>query len=150
MPEHTLLRETVIDRPIEEVFDFFCRAENLEKITPPSLSFRILTPLPVEMREGTLIDYVIKLSGLPMKWRTLIAKWDPPHVFVDQQLNGPYLKWHHEHRFVAEGNRTRMFDRVEYRVPGWILEPIIHRLFVRQRVESIFDHRTKVIQEVFG
>ena len=89
MKPHILIRETVLNGSIEEVFDFFSKAENLDKITPPILGFRIITPLPVEMKKGTLIDYKIKLNGIPFNWRTEITKWDPPNCFEDTQLKGP-------------------------------------------------------------
>lgn len=150
VPQRVLERETVIERPLDEVFEFFSRAENLEKITPPTLSFKILTPLPIEMRQGAQIDYRIQLMGIPMKWKTEIEAWEPPYRFVDNQLKGPYLRWWHEHRFVAEGDHTRMYDRVEYRVPGGPFEPLVHKLFVGPQVKSIFDHRTEIIRTIFA
>ena len=140
----------IIPAPLVEVFDFFSRAENLERITPPELRFEILTPTPIDMRPGALIDYRIRLGGVPMRWRTEITTWDPPHRFVDVQLRGPYRVWIHEHRFIDLGDETEMSDRVEYLAPGWLLEPLVDRLFVRPRVEAIFAHRARVIAEVFG
>jgi len=145
-----LEQETWVSAPFEEVFAFFSRAENLESLTPASLAFHILTPLPISMGEGVLIDYRIRLGLVSFKWRTLIREWDPPHGFVDEQLQGPYRKWVHEHTFVADGEGTRIVDQVEYEVPGWVIEPLIHRFFVRPQIERIFAFRAEAIRKKFG
>lgn len=149
MKSHFIKTTTVIQRPLEEVFTFFSKAENLNEITPPDLQFKIITPLPIEMHKGTLIDYKIKLNGIPMKWRTLISAWEPPYRFVDEQLKGPYVKWIHEHRFEARGNETIMYDTVEFLSPGWILEPIVNAIFVQHKVEGIFKYREQRMQQLF-
>ena len=88
-----------IDAPLEKVFDFFSKPENLAEITPSKLGFNILPPSPIVMEKGTLIDYTIKLFGIPIRWRTLITSYNPPKKFVDEQLKGPYSFWHHTHTF---------------------------------------------------
>jgi ligand-binding SRPBCC domain-containing protein len=143
--------ETVTDIPLppEEVFPFFAAAENLERITPPELRFQILTPLPIEMGKGTLIDYRLRLQGIPFLWRTEISEWDPPLAFTDRQLKGPYHSWIHGHTFEATANGTRMTDRVDYRLPLWPLgEPALP--FVRRRVQRIFSYRGEVIRQLLG
>ena len=97
--EYTLSKEQWLPRPLDEVFPFFSEARNLEELTPPWLKFEVLTPAPIVMRPGALIDYRIKIHGLPIRWRTEIVEWDPPHRFIDVQLNGPYKLWHHTHTF---------------------------------------------------
>lgn len=139
--------ETDLPRPLEEVFAFFGDAGNLQKITPPWLHFRILTPLPLEMRPGALLDYRIGLHGLPLKWRSEITEWEPPHRFVDVQLRGPYRLWHHEHTFRPVQGGTRMVDHVRYAVWGGAL---VERLLVRRSVRAIFDYRGKVIARLLG
>ena len=143
---YRLETETVLPRPPEELFPFFADCHNLERITPPDLSFRILTPDPIEMGAGTLIDYRLRLGGVPFRWRTEITTWDPPHSFTDTQLRGPYLLWIHRHEFHGEGDRTRMVDRVDFRAPGGEL---VHRLFVNRKVRSIFEHRAGRFAELF-
>lgn len=150
MKPHILETTTIIKRPLKEVFEFFSKAENLNRLTPPELEFKILTPIPIQMKPGALIDYRIKLNGIPFNWKTEICVWEPPYRFVDQQLKGPYVKWHHTHQFKELDNgHTEMIDRVEYLSPGWILEPIITNLFVKSKVEAIFAYRTKALKEIF-
>jgi ligand-binding SRPBCC domain-containing protein len=149
MKSHFLKTTTIISKPLDEVFAFFSKAENLNELTPPELQFSILTPLPIAMKKGALIDYKIKLSGIPMKWRTKISTWEPPFRFVDEQLKGPYVKWIHEHRFEARGNETIMYDTIEYLSPGWIFEPIVNQLFVQHKVEAIFKYREQRMKELF-
>ena len=145
---HLLRAVTVLDRPRGEVLPFFAAAENLERITPPALRFRIVTPTPIEMRRGALIDYRLRLNGLPFGWRTEITEWDPPHAFTDTQLRGPYHTWIHRHVFEAlEGGRTRMTDEVRYRLPMWPLGEVALPV-VRRQVAGIFTHRNRVIREL--
>lgn len=146
---YVLYRETIIQRPLSEVFDFFSKAENLNALTPPELSFKILTLLPITMKQGTIIDYRINLMGIPFHWKTLISKWEPGKAFVDEQLRGPYKKWIHLHSFEDYQGFTKMIDRVEYEIPGGFLTLPVLRWFVRPKVESIFDYREKALRNLF-
>jgi ligand-binding SRPBCC domain-containing protein len=151
MKPHILETTTIIRRPLSEVFAFFSKAENLNELTPPELHFKILTPLPIHMQAGINIDYKIKLSGIPFHWKTLISTWEPPYRFVDEQIKGQYVRWHHTHIFKAiDENTTEMTDRVEYLSPGWILEPLITQLFVKRKVEAIFEYREQKLQQIFA
>lgn len=151
MKPHILSEVTLISKPLNEVFDFFSKAENLNLLTPPELNFNIITPLPIEMKKGSRIDYRIKLNGIPFNWKTEITEWEPPHLFVDQQLKGPYVLWRHEHRFRAiHTNLTEMTDTVHYLSPGWLLEPLIHHLFVKKKVAGIFIYRKEQLKKIFG
>jgi ligand-binding SRPBCC domain-containing protein len=150
MHTHILERTQWVPAGIHETFAFFADAANLQSITPPWLHFRILTPLPIDMRAGALIEYQLKLHGLPVHWRTRIARWEPGVAFVDEQLRGPYAKWVHLHTFVAERDGTRLGDRVEYALPLDPLSRPVHPLYVRPLIERIFDHRHVVIREQFG
>jgi ligand-binding SRPBCC domain-containing protein len=147
MKEFTLHTELWLPRPRGEVFPFFADARNLETITPPWLKFEVLTPAPIEMRPGTLIDYRIRVHGIPIRWRTEIAEWQPPHRFVDVQLRGPYTLWHHTHTFEARDGGTLCADRVRYRPLGGVL---VNWLFVRRDVEGIFRYRQQRMKELFG
>jgi len=143
----TLETEVWLDSPLEEVFAFFSDAHNLEAITPEILRFRVLTPKPIPMNAGTLIDYRLSLRGFPMRWKTLIAVWEAPHRFVDMQLKGPYRWWHHTHTFESRDGGTLCRDLVEYQHLGG---PIIERLLVRRDVERIFAYRQRRMLELFG
>ncbi len=143
-------QEITVARPLEEVFAFFSDAGNLDRVTPPWLGFRILTPRPIRMEAGTEIRYRLKIHGVPVGWRTEITVWEPPHRFVDTQRQGPYRQWVHEHRFTAVPGGTRMRDTVDFALPGWILEPLIHRWLVRPDIERIFAFRQKTFHTLFG
>ncbi|QEG21931.1 SRPBCC family protein [Mariniblastus fucicola] len=143
-----LTTELVIDRSVSEVFDFFSRAENLEKITPPWLHFNIVTPTPIDMKKGALIDYRLKLHGVPIKWRTEIESWAPPFRFVDQQLRGPYKRWFHEHTFeVISPTMTLARDRVHY-IPRF--GALVHKYFVKPDLLKIFAYRQKQLASHFA
>lgn len=144
---NVLARSTWIPRPIDEVFAFFANARNLERLTPKFLHFQFLTPEPIEMREGALIDYRVRLRGVPIRWRTRIEAWEPPHRFVDVQVRGPYRLWRHEHSFREERGGTRCDDRVEYAAPGGRL---VEKLLVDRDVSRIFDYRGEKLVEIFG
>ena len=138
-----------INKPLDVVFQFFSKPENLEMITPESLSFNILTPISIRMETGSLIDYTIRLFGIPIHWRTLISDYEPPFRFVDQQIKGPYTFWHHTHTFQSVDGGVEIIDKVKYSLPmGW-LGTLAHSIWVRKDLEKIFKHRKTVIQNYF-
>ena len=139
--------ELWLPRPVDEVFDFFGEVSNLQAITPGWLNFEILTPTPVHIRQGTLIDYRLRIRGIPIRWQTEITVWEPPHRFVDIQKRGPYRQWIHEHRFIADAGGTRCLDSVCYAVRGGEL---VHRLFVKRDVARIFQFRAERLRERFA
>lgn len=146
---YNLVAEQLVPVDIDKVFDFFGEPANLARLTPPWLGFRILTPTPIAMSAGTLIDYEIRLGPLPTHWRTLITTYDPPHSFVDEQLAGPYSFWHHTHTFSPVAGGTLIGDHVRYLLPFGLLGRCVHKMVVRRQLESIFSYRRQVIAELF-
>ena len=141
--------DTLLPLPVSEVFGFFSDAENLERITPPELAFQILTPTPIDIREGTIIDYRLRLFGVPFHWRTRIVHWQANERFIDEQVRGPYRSWRHLHTFAECDNGSRMTDRVEYRLPlqpaGSLALPL-----VRRQLDRIFRYRASAIRQLLG
>lgn len=130
----------------ERAFPFFADAFNLEEITPPWLQFRVISPRPIRVQEGTEIDYRLKIHGIPIRWRSRITAWDPPHRFVDEQVIGPYRQWVHEHRFSKSAGGTQCTDHVQYAVFGGAL---VNKLFVVRDIKRIFAYRSIRLQEIF-
>jgi hypothetical protein len=147
---HRLEREQRLPASREQVFAFFADAANLDAITPPWLGFRILTPLPIAMGAGTRIEYRLRLAGVPLSWRTRIARWEPPSGFVDVQERGPYALWEHTHQFDACAQGVWMRDLVRYALPLGPLGAAAHALAVRAALAAIFDYRFARIRERFG
>lgn len=139
----------VVKRPLKDVFDFFSLPENLETITPKNLAFRILTPKPLVMKQGAVIDYTIKLFKIPIHWRTLITSYDPPYMFVDEQVKGPYTFWHHTHTFKEIDDGVEIQDKVIYAIPFGIIGRILHFLWIKRDLIKIFEYRKKIVEQFF-
>jgi ligand-binding SRPBCC domain-containing protein len=143
---HQLHREQLVAAPLEAVFEFFSRASNLEAITPPWLRFRVVTPEPVQMRRGTLIEYRLRLRGVPLRWVSLIEEWEPGVRFVDRQLTGPYQLWHHTHEFSdRQAAGTLVRDTVRYAIPFGPLGELAHATFVEADLRKVFDYRQRAV-----
>jgi ligand-binding SRPBCC domain-containing protein len=143
-------QEQWVRRPLDEVFAFFSDAANLEALTPDWLRFSIITPPPIEMAAGALIDYRLHWHGIPLRWKTKITVWEPPHKFQDFQLKGPYSLWRHTHRFTSVNGGTQIGDEVQYALPFGPVGQIAHAISVRRNVEAIFQYRQQKIQAMFG
>ncbi len=142
-----LVSEIQIEKPLSEVFDFFSKAENLEYLTPDFLQFKITSPKPIEMKVGALIDYRLKLHGIPFKWRSEITEYSPGVSFVDEQRKGPYLYWKHLHSFAENEQGTLVKDKVSYGVLGGTL---VHGLFVKRNLKEIFTYRGEKLAAYFS
>jgi ligand-binding SRPBCC domain-containing protein len=147
---HVLERDQILPGSRDEVFSFYADAFNLEAITPPWLGFRVVTPGPIEMEAGTLIEYRLKLHGLPVRWLTRIEIWEPGRRFVDAQVSGPYRVWRHTHFFEDHPDGTCVRDSVSYEIPLGPLGELAHRLFVRRDLAQIFDYRHRAVAEAMG
>jgi len=139
-----------IDLPINDVFNFFSKPENLSLITPPRLKFDILTPAPIIMKEGQLIDYSLTIMYcLKLRWRTLITDYNQPYKFVDQQIKGPYSLWHHTHEFEEKDGGTLIHDSVTYAVPFGVIGQLLHAVYIKYDIKNIFKYRHKILDAIF-
>jgi ligand-binding SRPBCC domain-containing protein len=150
MTVHQLDREQLVPRALPEVFGFFSRAANLERITPPWLSFGLITREPIEMGTGTLIEYRLRVHGVTLRWISRIEEWEENRVFVDRQLTGPYGLWHHRHEFAAVPEGTLVRDHVEYELPFGPLGDLARLVLVRRDLDRIFDYRNEAVERLLG
>jgi len=142
-----LRTELWLPRRRDEIFQFFADPRNLDRLTPSWLQFRILSPADIAMRKGTLLDYRLRIRGVPIRWQSEISSWNPPDSFVDRQTKGPYSLWVHEHTFAPHNGGTLVGDNVEYAVPGGT---IVQKLLVAPDIAKIFNYRHRVLQELFN
>lgn len=145
---HTLLRRQWLPRGLRETFAFFEAPENLPRITPPWLAFRIVTPSPIAMRRGLTIDYRVRVLGVPRLWRSVITEYDPPFSFRDEQVIGPYRRWDHRHLFSESGGGTTIEDVVTYEPPLGPLGALLNRMFIQRQLDAIFDFRHREIERL--
>ena len=146
---YTLKRIIRIPGSLDDVFAFFNRPENLDKVTPAFLGFTILTPSPLKLHNGAVFDYQVRLMGLPMRWTSVITNYEPPHQFVDIQLKGPYAFWHHKHSFEPKEDGVDVIDEVHYEVGYSLLGGVLHSLVIKHQLNMIFSHREKVMRTLF-
>ena len=149
MRTHLLEREQLLARPLEEVFRFFSEASNLALLTPPSMHFRLITAQPVQMRDGTLIEYRLRVHGMPIRWVSRIEDWEEGVGFADRQVKGPYRHWLHRHGFEATEDGTRIVDRVEYALPFGVLG-LLGVPLVRRELDAIFAYRRAAVVRLLG
>lgn len=139
-----------IAAPLDDVFAFFSSASNLEKLTPPWLHFKITGQSTPQIQKGTLIDYKLRIHGIPCRWRTLIEEWNPKTCFIDTQLKGPYRIWHHTHSFKEENGGVLMTDTIKYEVPFGALGNLIAGNYVSKDIHKIFNYRKEIINQIFA
>ncbi len=151
MKTYNLKFEQKIDLPVSDVFDFFSKPENLSLITPSRLKFDIITPTPLEMKDGQLIDYSLKIMYvIKLHWRTLITHFEKPVKFIDQQIKGPYSLWHHTHKFKKIDGGTLIIDELKYAIPFGFIGRLIHFLYIKHDIKSIFEYRHKNLDKIFS
>lgn len=145
---HVLERRQRLELPVRRAFEFYTQARNLAVITPPWMGFKVITPRPIEMRPGALIDYRMKLHGVPLRWSTRIDVWEPPVRFIDVQVRGPYALWEHTHTFERDGKHAVLIgDRVRYAIPLGPLGRTAHAAFVKRDLKRVFDYRARAVAE---
>jgi ligand-binding SRPBCC domain-containing protein len=149
MTLYELHREQTVVQPLADVFDFFAQPENLARLTPEAMRFCILTPSPIAMSAGAVIDYTIHIFGRSLRWTTVITEFQPPYRFVDIQLRGPYSFWHHTHTFADTPHGTLIRDHVRYALPFGLVGRLAHTLAVRRQLEGVFDYRAGIITSMF-
>jgi len=145
-----LERQVIVPAPRAEVFAFFEDPNNLAKITPKSMGFRIVWIDELPVRAGFRIEYTIRPLVFPLHWTTLIEEYEAPERFADVQVKGPYKSWRHVHTFEDVGEATLMRDVVQYELPFGILGTIAHRLIVAHQLKQIFDYRARRIRRLFA
>ncbi len=150
MPRYELRCSLYAPLPIGKVFRAFEQPRNLARITPRWLRFEIRSQGELGMRTGLEIDYTIRWLGIPMPWRSRITAYDPPRLFVDEQVRGPYRYWHHHHGFKADGNCTIVSDCVEYALPLGLLGAMAHALAVKWQLLGIFRFRQSEVAKLLG
>lgn len=150
MTPYILKKEQLVRRPLKEVFAFFENPENIGAVTPPSLGLVLLTPAPIFMKVGILVDYSVRILVFRLRWTSLITLYDPPLLFVDEQLRGPFSYWRHIHSFRETPEGTMISDEVRYLIPFGFLGRWAHSVFVGRRLEAIFSHRARTIAKIFG
>ena len=151
---YRLTNEIVVGSPLEDVFEFCRDTRYLNQISPPLLHFqpRQRPEIDVKIAAGVEIEYDMRLHGLPVRWRSRISVFDPPHRFVDEQMTGPYLHWSHLHTFQAlhDGN-TLIGDVVDYKLPGGtVIANLAQMLFVKRDLKKVFSHRSMKYRELLG
>jgi ligand-binding SRPBCC domain-containing protein len=145
---HVLERQQIVARPLQDVFEFFSQARNLEALTPPWLCFSMLTPGHIEMRSQTLIDYRLRLHGIPLRWTSRIEQWEAGRRFVDRQVRGPYRLWVHTHEFEAHREGTLVRDHIYYQLPLGPLGELAHLAFVQRDLSRIFNYRRFAVSKL--
>ena len=146
---HFFAAECEVARPLDEVFAWFSRPENLAALTPPSLKFRIRNELPTKLKVGSIIEIEIRPLGVPVRWSARILEWNPPHHFLDDQQRGPYAEWTHRHVFESVAGGTRIRDEIFYRLPLWPLGEVAHPI-IRAQIGRIFDYRSAAILRILS
>ena len=149
---HQLYREQQLNCTIDEAWRFFSSANNLSKITPKEMNFIVRTQLSDDnIYKGMIIDYFVSpMLNIKMSWQTEITEVDFQKSFTDFQKKGPYKLWNHRHDFIKNENGVLMKDTVDYELPLGFLGEIAHGIFVKKKLEHIFDYRTKVLEEMFN
>lgn len=148
---YTMHKEIEVDVPLDKAWEFISHPQNLDRITPDDMQFRIVTKVPDQMYNGLLVEYRVKIPL--MGWQVWVSELK--HIqagvsFVDEQKIGPYRFWYHEHRIEPAGDKVRIIDHVSYEVPFGFIGKIGHALFIRPTLERIFRHRERMFNDLLS
>lgn len=148
---HLLERDIILNTEPREIWDFLSTPANLNELTPPDLRFQILSEIPATMYNGLTILYEIQIPFFGKhRWLTEIKHIQEGLFFVDEQKLGPYKIWYHQHQIEPfEEKKTRMTDRVCYRLPYGFVGDLVHKLWVKRMLAEIFDYRARRLTELF-
>src|SRR5262245_9305758 len=149
MADHILESCVWVARPRPEVFAFFADPANLARLTPPWMRVRLRTTAPA-MTAGSVVDCRVSWLGVPAGWRAYIREWGAPFRFVDVQVRGPFARWEHRHRFLAEGDLTGIEDRVTYQLPLGPLGRIAYAAMLRRQLAAAWAYRQERIAKLVG
>ena len=149
MADHVLNARVWVGRPRPDVFAFFADPANLAYLTPPAFGLRLLT-VARTMATGAVLDYRLRWFGVPLRWRAYVREYDPPFRFLDVQLQGPYARWEHRHRFLEESGGTIVEDRVVYRLPLGAVGRALHAGVVGRQLRAAWAYRTRRLAELLG
>jgi ligand-binding SRPBCC domain-containing protein len=147
MADHVLEARVWLARPRPDVFAFFADPRNLSRVTPPAVHLRLLTPA-TALAAGAVLDFRLRWLGVPLRWRTYVREYDPPHRFVDVQVRGPWARWEHRHLFLEEGGGTWVEDRVTYRLPLGALGRLAHAALVHRQLRASWAYRQARLGEL--
>ncbi len=141
-----------IPSTIDKVWDFVSSPMNLKEITPASMNFIVTShSIPEKIYAGMMITYKVSpVLGIPLNWCTEITQVSHLQYFVDEQREGPYRIWHHQHILEEIQGGVRMIDIIHYKVPFGILGKLANILFVKKQLKGIFEFRFKRVEEIFG
>lgn len=141
-----------INANVDEVWDFLSSPKNLKDITPESMGFEIISKdLPDIMQPGMLIAYHVKpIMGIKTKWVTEITQVREKEYFIDEQRVGPYTLWHHQHFIEVIKNGVLMTDIVSYKPPLSLLGNIANGLFIKNKLNQIFEFRQEALERKYG
>ena len=149
MADYVMESRLWLARSRPDVFAFLADPANLARVMPPSLRVRLLTP-EVRMQAGAVLDFRLAWLGLPLSWRLFVREWDPPYRFVDVQVRGPYARWEHRHRLLAEGDGTWLEDRVTYRLAAGAVGRAAHALVVGRQLRAAWAYRRARLQALLA
>ena len=142
--------EQKINTDINKLWNFISSPKNLSKITPDYMDFKILSEIPNEMYEGLIISYTVRpILGIKLNWVTEITHIKNNNYFIDEQRQGPYKMWHHEHILEETNDGIIMRDKLSYIPPFGIFGQILNILFIKKQINKIFEYRTKILDEIF-